>query len=265
MRVIVKYLAISWASVKSNMAYAGEVGGRMFFLAVILYIFMRLWQSTYEHSPATRFGGLTLNDMIWYLTLTEAILMSGPRLSQRIDEEVRTGSLCVQLTRPVSYPMYWLFTNIGERTVRFALTLLAGAIMSWLLVGPPRNLLGQLSFALLALPLAFVIDFLGNFLVGLCAFWLEDTNGLSLVYSRLTAILGGMLIPLQLLPDWLSRPLGALPFASIIYAPANLFVHPSWQTLALSLVQQCLWVAVFASVVWLVYRKALARVASHGG
>lgn len=265
MRVIVKYLAIAWIAVKNNLAYATEAGSRLLFLAVILYIFMRLWQESYAHSPATIFGGLQLTDIIWYLTLTEAIMMSGPRLTSRIDEEVRTGSLCVQLTRPVSYPLYWLFTYFGERAVRYVVTLFAGSVIAWWLVGPPHAGVIQLAFALAGIPLAFVLDFLGTFLVGLLAFWLEDTNGLFLIYSRLTMILGGMLIPLQLLPKTWFTVLQNLPFAYIVYVPANLFMHPQWSNLAHCLVLQVLWIAVFGTVVWMVYRQALLRIAANGG
>lgn len=265
MKLIDKYLAISWAAVKNNLAYVGEVGSRIFFLAVILYIFMQLWKASYAHSPKELFSGLSLNQIMWYLTLTESVVMSAPRVSHRIDEEVRTGTLCVQLLRPISYPLYWLCTIMGERAIRFVITLLAGSALSWMLVGAPENLGSQLGFALLAIPLAFVLDFLGHFLIGLCAFWMEDTTGIYLIYWRLTVVLGGMMIPFQLLPDWLSHVLRVLPFASVVYAPANLFMKPTWPILLQSLAQQIVWIAVYAIAVWFVYKQAMARVASHGG
>jgi ABC-2 type transport system permease protein len=265
MSILLKYLAISWITIKNNLAYAAEVGGRLFFLGVILFIFMQLWKATYSHAGATTFGGFSLREIIWYLTLTEAIMMSVPRLSARIDEDVRTGVICVQLVKPMSYPMYWLFTDLGERLVRFTVTIAAGAVMAWCLAGPLVDPLVKVGFALLALPLAFILDFLGYFLVGLCAFWLEDTYGLTLIYSRLTMVLGGMLIPLQLLPNWLSHALRELPFASIVYAPAQMFVHPNSQLLVQLLIHQIFWVAVFAAAVWLVYGRALNRIAANGG
>jgi ABC-2 type transport system permease protein len=41
--------------------------------------------------------------MLWYLMMTESILLSAPRVSMEIDEDVRTGRLSVQLLRPLSY------------------------------------------------------------------------------------------------------------------------------------------------------------------
>jgi len=74
-----KYYWIALTSAKSNLAYLGEVGSRVVFLGVILYIFLRLWQVTYSETHSTSLGGLTLPQMLWYLALTESIILSGPR------------------------------------------------------------------------------------------------------------------------------------------------------------------------------------------
>jgi ABC-2 type transport system permease protein len=106
------------------------------------------------------------------------------------------------------------------------------------------------------LPLAFMLDFLGNFLIGLAAFWLEDTTGLLLIYSRVTMILGGMLIPLELFPARLQPILRALPFAGIVYGPARMFVHPELIFLADLVVRQGIAIGAFAVLVTVVYRVA---------
>src|SRR5579885_1710470 len=99
-----KYIAIAWISAKSNLAYVGEVGSRLFFLSVILYIFMRLWEVTFANAGATAFSGYTLAEMICYMAITESIMMSSPRITPLVDEDVRTGAIAVQLVRPMSYP-----------------------------------------------------------------------------------------------------------------------------------------------------------------
>src|SRR5262249_41159025 len=154
-----------------------------------------------------------------YLAVSESIMLSAPRVALLVDEDVRTGALTLQLVRPLAYPMYRLWTTMGERVVRFAVNGLAASVVAWVLVGPiPWNPLGLLAL-LVSLPLALAIDFLGNFLIGLGAFWLEDTSGLVLIYSRVTMILGGMLIPLEFFPDAVRPIMQALPFASMVYGP----------------------------------------------
>jgi ABC-2 type transport system permease protein len=265
MKSLRKYTWIGLTAARSNLAYLGEVATRTVFLAVILYIFLQLWRVTYAETGAARLGGLTLAQMLWYLAMTEAITLSAPRVAQEIDQEVRTGALAVQLIRPLEYPLARLWTTLGERLVRFGLNALVGAAIALIFVGPIEfTPLGLLLFAL-ALPLSFVLDFLGGFLIGLAAFWLEDTSGLTLIYSRVTMILGGMLIPLELFPAGLQPFLRALPFASIVYGPARMFVHPDPAFLADLLVRQGLACAIFAAAVALVYRAGVRRIHSNGG
>lgn len=145
------------------------------------------------------------------------------------------------------------------------MNLVVGSAIALCLVGPLQFTWQGLALAVVALPLAFVLDFLGNFAIGLGAFWLEDTSGLLLIYSRVTMILGGMLIPVELFPDYLQPLVRAMPFASIVYGPAHIFVKPDLTELAQLLVRQGAGVLAFGLAVWLIYSLALKRVFANGG
>lgn len=265
MRILRKYSFVALLAARSNLAYLSEVASRILFLAVIMYVFTRLWHVTYSATGATTLGGLTLCEMIWYLTITESITMSAPRVTQQVDQDVRSGAVVVQLLRPVSYPLYSLFSNLGERAVRFILYLAVGSVITCTLAGPPALSAPSLVMLATALPLAFVVDFLGAFLVGLGAFWLEDTNGLWLIHSRLTMLLGGMLLPIELYPHWLQQVIEVLPFACVVYGPAHLFVQPDSCELAGLLLRQVGSAAVLAAAVAGVYSLAMRRVVINGG
>ena len=122
-----KYLWIGLTAVRTNLAYLAEVATRVIFLGIILYIFLRLWQVTYAETRADQLDGLSLRQMLWYLSMTEAIVLSTPRVAQEVDQDVRTGALTIQLIRPLSYPLYRLWVSLGERMVRFLLNALVGA------------------------------------------------------------------------------------------------------------------------------------------
>ncbi|MBO0798950.1 MAG: ABC-2 family transporter protein [Blastocatellia bacterium] len=260
-----KYIWIGLTAVRTNLAYLGEAASRIIFLGVILYIFLRLWQVTYAETRADQLDGLSLRQMLWYLSMTEAIVLSTPRIAQEVDQDVRTGALTVQLIRPLSYPLYRFWVSLGERAVRFILNALVGSLIAWLFVGPISFNPAGLAIFALALPPAFALDFLGNFLIGLGAFWLEDTSGLTIIYSRLTMILGGMLIPIGLFPESLQPLLKLLPFASIIGGPARLFVDPTWALFGGLVVRQGSFILLFTLGVYLVYRAATRRIQANGG
>jgi len=266
MKELRKYVWIARTSFRSSFAYLGDTTGRAIFIAVILYILLRLWTVTYGETGSSHLGGLTLTQILWYLVITEAIILSAPKLSQSIDEDVRTGSLAAQLIRPMSYALYRFAENFGERLARFLINLSVGSATALILVGPlpAASYLGVLTL-ILTLPLAFALDFLGNFLVGLGAFWLEDTSGLLMLYSRAVLIGGGVLIPIALYPPAVQQLLQWLPFANVTAGPARLFVEPDFQNCAFLLFKQMVVGIAFGSIVFTVYRTALKRVFVNGG
>lgn len=257
--------AVARVAALSNLAYPGEVLGRTAFLGVILYIFLKLWQATYAQSGAARLGGLTLAQMLWYLTVAEAIYMSTPRLAQQVDEDVRSGSLAVRLLKPISYPLYCLSSTLGERSVRFLFNLAIGSLVALILVGPISFSVGSLWMVALAVLLAFILDGIGHLIVGLGAFWLEDTSGLLLIYFRLSMILGGMILPLDLFPDWLRQIVVFLPFPYLIYGPVHLVLHPDGSEFFTLVLRQLACLVFMGILAALIYRQAIGRISAHGG
>lgn len=262
---ISKYAWIGYTAARSELAYAGANVSRIIFLTTVLYVFMRLWSVVYAGLGTERLGGLTQAQMLWYLVATESILMSMPRLWYEIDQEVRTGGLAVQLVRPLSYAGSHFGRSMGERMVRFAMNLVVGSVVALLLAGPIAFSISGLGMFLLVLPMAFVIDFLGALLVGLCAFWLESTQGIALLYSRLMMLLGGLMFPLDVYPDSLQAFLRALPFAAILHAPGRMLVAPSSRLFLQCLALQAACLAVYGAAAYALHTIALRRLFVNGG
>lgn len=260
-----KYGFVGWIAARSMLAYIAEVLTSTIFLGVIMFIFLNLWRVTFSSVNAKTLGGLSLPQMLWYLAMTEAVLTSRQRVAAAVDHDVRTGAVAVHLLRPLSYPLYRLWTDVGERGVSFALRIGIVSSIAFVFVGPiPFSLSGLALFAL-SVPLAFLLDFLIFFAIGLCAFWLEDTSGLVLIVSRITMILGGMLIPLELFPDAFQPVLRVLPFSSIVYGPARMFVNPNLEFLLNLLLRQGVAILALTGLVALIYRVALRRINANGG
>jgi ABC-2 type transport system permease protein len=264
-KTIAKYTWIAYTAARSNLAYAAESASRVVFMTLILFIFMKLWIVVYAAAPNGKLAGLTLPSMLWYLVITEAILLSSPRVWAEVDQDVRTGRLTVQLIHPVSYVFSHLGKSMGERIVRFAINLAAGSAVAMVLAGPVRITISGVASFVLILPLAFALDFFGNFLVGLGAFWLESTAGLALIYSRLTMLLGGIFFPIEIYPLRLQPVIRMLPFASMLYAPARMFVDPEASLLRGAIVQQGISLLTIGIAVYVVQTLALRRVFSNGG
>lgn len=265
MRVLRKYVFVAVLSARNNLVYFSEVLSRVVFLGVILFIFSKLWLAVYASAGSNHLADLSMAQMIWYLVVTEAITLSAPRVAATVDADVRSGNVVNYLQRPVSYPLYSLSYNFGERSVRLLMNLLVGSGIAILLVGPLNLNHYSILFFAMTVPLAFAIDFLSGFLIGLGAFWFEDTSGVNLIWSRLTMIFGGMLFPLSLFPEQLRLVLEWLPFAAVVYGPAKMLVAPTGAEFASVVLKQGLAFIVLAALVHLVYRQASKRVFVNGG
>lgn len=261
-----KYGAVFTATLRSQLAYVGEMALRTTFLVIILYVFLQLWRATYAAEGKPTIAGFSVAHMLWYLALTEAIIMSRPRLSGIIDEEVRSGEIAYRLVRPYAYAGYHFASYAAERSLRFAINLAVGSALALLYVGPVTLAADGIAIGLVAAALGLVIDFLALFAIGLLAFRIEDTSSVQLIYSRVLMLLGGMLLPLELFPEPIRSLAAALPFSTMVYAPARLALmggDAAW--VAGLLVRQVVTLAVAAVLVSVLYRAAVRRINVNGG
>ena len=260
-----KYSAVMRVSIASNLAYMMEVFFRALLLIVLVFIIGQLWKTTFSVRGASVLNGFTISDMIWYLVAAETIATSMPPLTRRVDMEVRSGQLAYLLGRPCSYILYNYAQYMGERLVRLSINAIIGAALALLFVGLPRfTWIGIIAWPLVTL-LAISIEFVAYFSIGLLAFWTEDTNAFSFVFSRLTLVLGGVLAPIEIFPQPLRSIAQALPFSSIIYGPARTLVHFELDRFGWLLLQQVITLVVGSLILLTVYSIAIRRVNINGG
>jgi ABC-2 type transport system permease protein len=140
-----------------------------------------------------------------------------------------------------------------------------GSIVALVAVGPPSASPVSLLATLLLTAGAVTLKGSLEILVGLSAFWVEDSQPAEWIYSKLVITIGGLLLPLDLFPDWLAGVARALPFASMAYAPARVFVGFEWPVFAPLLLTQLTWLLLFWGLVSLIFSRASRRLVAHGG
>lgn len=260
-----KYLAVLRISAANNLAYLIEVLFRALFLIALIFVIGQLWKTTFAQHRSPLLSGFTINDLVWYVAAAEIIATSMPALTRRIDQEVRNGDLAYLLGRPCSYVLYNYAHYLGERLIRLVLNGLVAAGVALVFVGPPRlSWQGATAWPLLVL-LAISIEFVCYFSLGLLAFWTENTQSFSFLFSRLSLVLGGVLAPIEVFPQPLRSIAQILPFSTILYGPAHTLVHFESTLFAWMLVQQIATLGVAGALLWGIYTLATRRVSINGG
>lgn len=260
-----KYYEIMRVSLQNSMTYLYDVFFRALFLVVVIFIFVQLWRTTYGATESTVVAGLTLRRMIWYLVLTESIILSRPRKVLEISDDVKSGAIAYALGKPYSYVLFHYFRFLGETAARFPVNLLVGGMIATVMVGPIYTSLISLPAVVIAVLLAITIDFFLSMAIGLLAFWVEDTTAFFWIYEKMLFTIGGMLVPLEIFPPLLQKISRALPFNLIVYGPARLLVDFSLEGFGRLVASQMMWGVVLFAAAHIVFSLGAKRVSIHGG
>jgi ABC-2 type transport system permease protein len=259
-----KYWAIFKIQLQNRMAYAGDLALQSLTIVLFMWIFMQLWKTTYSSAGQAMINGLTLEDTMWYLMMSETIMLSKPRLSRLVAASVKDGSIAYLLNKPYHFILYQLSIGAGDLASRAGFNLLAGSVIVWILVGSPPDPRGW-GMVFIAFIFGWLIDFFLNTLIGLFAFVTEDVAAFEWIYSKFLLLLGGVLIPLDFLPPLLRSISLSLPFAYTIYGPARLFVDPSLERFFPLLLGQLLWMGLLGLLTLVVFSKGASRLVINGG
>jgi ABC-2 type transport system permease protein len=228
------------------------------------YVF--LWQAVYGDRPSIQ--GFSATQMVTYIAVAwMARAFYYNNLDREIAQEIRDGSVAVQLIRPYNYLMVKVFQGFGEGMFRLLLFSVPGmVIVSFIypiqLTTDPIVWL-QFLFSLL---LGFLVNVEVNLIVGLFAFFLLDNQGILFAKRFLVDLLSGLIIPITFFPVVLQKIFAFLPFQAISYIPSSTLVKglsiADWlPTIGIQLI----WVGILALICWAIWSKARKTLIVQGG
>ena len=257
-----KYLAIAGAGARRALGERTALVGYCLFLGSILFIFARVWKVIGVASPLP---GVGPRELVWYLALAEWAVLSAPMVYLAVEADVRSGDIACRLVRPVPYVGAQVAEALGEAAVRLAALGPCSFLFAWLFSGglpaDPRGLWLAPPLALLG-SLLWVLSLV---LIGLSAFWIVDTSPVYWIWQKLGFVLGGLLFPLELYPDWLQRVAHFTPFPNLCWAAGrSAFGFAPGEALAL-FAQGLLWTALLGLALFWVSSRARARLVVNGG
>lgn len=268
-----KLFEIARITIRSRLRYTWDLLGSTIFLAIVMFVFVRLWTVTYESSarasgtPAaqTVLAGLTLAQMIWYLVATETIIMSMLPIHRHIEREIKDGDVAIRLNKPYSFLGYHWSVFIGEGLLKAVMLIFVGGAVAWMSVGRIELHLASVPALLVTFLFTATLNFMYGCLIGLLAFWTEDVTGFYFIFDRLKWLLGGFLMPIALFPDWLQAVAGWLPFPLMIYRPARLAIEFDWSAWADLSVRQIGLILIMGAITQAVYLLGVRRLDVNGG
>src|SRR3954452_14272028 len=207
-----RYAAYPWAT-------AAGVFTNTIFGFLQAYILLAL----YRHR--TDVDGFDAADAVTYVWLAQSMIMTVYIFSWwELAWRIRDGSIATDLLRPLDPQRYWLAYDLGRAPYHF------------LLRGVPPFILGAFVFELrtpspldfavffVSIVLAVVVSLGFRFLYNSAAFWLVDYRGVITLSIVVSLFFSGMVLPLAFFPEWLRALAHALPFASMLQVPIDVYL-----------------------------------------
>jgi ABC-2 type transport system permease protein len=158
--------------------------------------------------------------MLWYIAMTEWVIMSAPMIQFQMAEDIRRGDVAYQIARPASWVGSRLAHGFGTMVVRAPVMLVVACGAAWMFAGLPAHpgrLVIAVAFGLVAMAVMTVF----HVAIGVTAFWLGDIMPVYWIWQKLLFVIGGMLLPLQFYPDLFVRFAMLTPFPAFLAGPAS--------------------------------------------
>ena len=261
-----KYLYIYKSELMTSLGYTFDTIVGFAGYVIMIFIFLNLWNFIYS-DPSELINGYTMNDMIWYVIITEIIWSTcgARKLSKQIANDVKSGNITYQLNKPYSYIEYALFNHLGHITIKFILLIILGIVMGLISLGslPELNILSFLG-VILSCIFALIINILSVTMIGLLSFYIEDSNPIYWLYSKLLLVFG-TIFPVEFFPSIVQKILVYTPVYVVSYAPAKLFVNFTTTGFIELIIIQLIYMIVLFVLTHLFYRKGVRKLNVNGG
>jgi ABC-2 type transport system permease protein len=254
---------VNWAE---QWQYRANLVMYLFYGLISPIVFLSVWRSV--AAGQTDVSGLTVNDFtIYYLALLIVSKFTEEITIHILAYKIHDGTLSGELLRPV-HPV---LTNALTSNLAYkALTFLA-LIPIWLglyaVFQPDFSgvTVPNLALALPAVLLGFGINFLAGAIVTAVAFWTTRVYALSEFVYGFQLLLGGIFVPLDLLPGAAQTIALALPFQLYLYFPVQLVLgRISPDQLLVNFGLQLFWLVVLGIVFHLLWRAGVKQFSAVG-
>lgn len=263
MKKLKKFFVIIRVSFSDAVTYKASLISRFTFYTLIIYIFMSLWRAIYKEGSV---NGYSYTQIVWYLIMTEFVgFASDSEIFRTMNDEVKSGSIAYQISRPIHYVFYLFFNSLGKTTLSIISFGSLAAVLGFVFVGPLTTFrIEGLSALIISVLLGIILNFFFCMLIGLTSFYIEDNYAVFLIYQKATFMLG-MFLPVEFLPVWLQGVAKNLPFSYINWAPASIFVNFTPETALILISKQLMWIAVIIFLTLFSYHIGVRRLVVNGG
>lgn len=288
---ISKYSAFAINALKQKYTYRFKALMWSFSTLFNMLVQYYLWKTIYFELNGT-FMGIARNNYLTYISFGVVFYnITSCMENMNIAEDIKTGNISINLTKPLNYKMLVFFRHIGSK-VGEAISLLPLIVIAFVLTGyTSMSLLDVLFFGVSTI-LAMILFFLFSYLMGILTFWTTNYWGLQFFTNSIMGLFSGQLVAINFYievgkgvnfatnslsflhhPEFimcfniLGKVAYCLPFQSMYYTPMAILsglVHGR-VTMTVHIFLQIFWIFCLNAVIHIVWNQAQKKIIIYGG
>jgi len=267
------YVAIIAARFRALLQYRAAAIGGLFTQTFFGLVRIMILEAFYAAAPLG--VPIAFPQVVGYIWLGQATLLLVPwRSDEDVAEQIRSGTVVYELTRPLDLYGMWFARSLAWRTAPVLLRMLPMFVIAMLvipIVAPGWQLAPPASVAAFAMWLAcfagaILVSSALTTLINITMLWTIAGDGVPMLVATAATIFGGLVIPLPLFPDWAQPVLYAMPFAGLLDLPSRVFTGSIGVDRAgLVLLHQLAWTLVLVAFGRWLLARGVRRMVVQGG
>jgi ABC-2 type transport system permease protein len=231
---------------------------------VFCFVKFNLWDAVFSLQGIDEIQGYRLSDMLHYQLWGMIVGFLGQGYnSMNLAEDIRLGRMSTYLVYPFGFWPYHTASFLAFQILQVGVSVLTVGFLratGYLEALPLLPLITGFGFSLYVGFLWFQI----SFALGLCAFWLEETWVLRVMFVTVAQFLSGSLLPLEIFPSWLARGLRWTPFPYMTYVPVKIFMGSYAGSVGEAFLILSVWLALISLLVSWIWRRGLRLYTAAG-
>lgn len=254
-----KYFEIFKYSLKMNLTFIYDYLFSAISFAVHMFVFNCLWDFILKDGTMYGYDRPTL---IWYIIVAEFITYGASRFYKKVSDMVKDGTIANLLIKPMNFLVYVWFEQSAD-IIKIGVNAIAAVILGLTMAGPLEISAIQIMLFVIACILSFLISNGIQFIIGLIAFYIEETKSVFFVVQKLQFLL--VFVPIEFYGEAIRKVLMFIPTTHMIYAPGLIITRFDIQTALAAITMQFVIFGILIGTTILLYRKGVKKINVNGG
>lgn len=233
-------------------------------------MYIMLYHAFYKSSPGA--SNMDINELSTYIWLQQSFLALFMTwfLDNEIFESITSGNVAYEICRPLNIYNMWFVKNCATRVSKallrcFPILIIASFLPGTYKFNGPASISAFMLF-MISMFLGTIVVVAYCMLIYIFTFYTVSPIGVRMTFTMIADFFAGGLVPLPLLPDYLTKYIYLSPFAGMQNTPFRIYtggIDTNEALIAISL--QIFWAIVLIAIGKFAMSRALKKVVVQGG